>query len=242
MIDLSRVRRASDPLGLRKRKSRMRPAVALLLIGGAALTLSYRDVQASAHEQRREAVLNQQYLESGSQKTFRFEPIVLSVSIFLSSGTSWVVPSDCAKLDTVDCIGGGGNGTNGGGGGPSSGAITGGVGGTGGNGGAGGGWARKSNVATTPLSSITYSIGVTGVAHSNFGGICIATSASGASPGGFAAGDTGLNGGSGSGGGGLRWWWRRFGKWPRFGRGWRLWRWRRRCSRTIRRWRKRLAW
>jgi hypothetical protein len=50
MIDLSRVGRPNDPLDLRKRKSRIRPAVASLLIGGTALTLSYRDAQAGAGE------------------------------------------------------------------------------------------------------------------------------------------------------------------------------------------------
>jgi len=48
MIDLSSGRRPNDPLDLRKRKSRIRPAVASLLIGGTALTLSYRDAQAGA--------------------------------------------------------------------------------------------------------------------------------------------------------------------------------------------------
>ena len=119
MIDFNSVRRSNDPLDLRKRKSRIRPAVASLLIGGAALTLSYRDVQAAAGEQRREAVLTQQYFENGSQKTFRFEPIVLSVSIYLTSGATFIVPTDCAKIDAVDCIGAGANGTTGGTGGSS---------------------------------------------------------------------------------------------------------------------------
>ena len=72
--------------------------------------------------------------------------------IFLTSGTSWVVPSDWNSANnTVEVIGGGGGGadsTNGGGG--------------SGQGGGGGAYAKKTNVTLTPGATVTIAVGAAG--------------------------------------------------------------------------------
>jgi hypothetical protein len=78
-------------------------------------------------------------------------------TIFLTSGTSWTVPSDWnSSNNTIEVIGGGG----GGGGGSSA----------EGDGGAGGGYSIKSNVTLTPGASVTYAVGAAGAAGTNTAG------------------------------------------------------------------------
>lgn len=141
MLDSSRVRRASDPLILKGRKSRFRPAIAALTIGSIVLGLSYRDSQASLGEQRREAIITSRVVEK--DHSFKLnDDVVLSVTIFLTSGSSWIVPSDCIKIDIVDCIGAGGNGS-------ATGRVH----------SAGAAWARITNLSVAPGSSITIGVG-----------------------------------------------------------------------------------
>jgi len=77
----------------------------------------------------------------------------MSKIIFLTSGTSWVVPSDWNTSDnTVECIGGGGGGGGGGTGGEQWGA----------QGGGSGAYSKKLNVILTPGASITVQVGSAG--------------------------------------------------------------------------------
>ena len=65
-------------------------------------------------------------------------------TIFLTSGTSWTVPSDWNNaVNTIEVIGGGGGATDG----------------DSGNAGAGGGYSKQSNVSLTPNSMVTVAIG-----------------------------------------------------------------------------------
>ena len=69
-----------------------------------------------------------------------------ATQIFLTSGSTWTVPSDWNNAaNTIECVGAGGNG---------SGATTGRVGG----GGGGGAYAKISNLSLTPHGSVTYSV------------------------------------------------------------------------------------
>lgn len=61
--------------------------------------------------------------------------------VFITSGTSFVVPADCNKFDWIDCIGEGGGGHGG-----------------------GGAWSRVNNLSVTPGSTIYCQVG-TGVAQ-----------------------------------------------------------------------------
>ena len=73
--------------------------------------------------------------------------------IFLTSGTTWVVPSDWNNANnSVECIGGGGNGAT-----STSIAAA---------GGGGGAYAKSSNLVLTPLGTLT--IGGFGVATATF--------------------------------------------------------------------------
>lgn len=77
--------------------------------------------------------------------------------IFLTSGTSWTVPSDWNGADnSIECIGAGGHG------GAEDGVI-------GGGGGGGGAYARINNLNLDPGSSVTYQIGVGGGSTSETG-------------------------------------------------------------------------
>jgi hypothetical protein len=68
--------------------------------------------------------------------------------VFLTSGTSWTVPSDWNNSNnTIECIGGGG-----------AGQFT----GLGAGGGGGGGYAKKSNLTLTPGASIGFQVGAGG--------------------------------------------------------------------------------
>jgi hypothetical protein len=74
-----------------------------------------------------------------------------ATTIFLTSGTTWTVPSDFNPLDnSVEVIGGGGGGANG-----TSGSK-------GNSGGGGGGYSRSTNIALTPGTSVTYAVGAAG--------------------------------------------------------------------------------
>ena len=61
--------------------------------------------------------------------------------VFITSGTSFVVPADCNKFDWIDCIGEGGGGHGG-----------------------GGAWSRVNNLSVTPGSTIYCQVG-TGAAQ-----------------------------------------------------------------------------
>src|SRR5262245_53165837 len=74
------------------------------------------------------------------------------ITILLTSGTSWVVPSDWSGTNIIRCIGGGG-----GGGGPIANTTP-------GRGGGGGGYSEISNLALTPSANITIQIGAGGAA------------------------------------------------------------------------------
>lgn len=87
----------------------------------------------------------------------------VSASIFLTSGTTWTVPSNWNNSNnTIHVIGGGGGGVTGNVG--NSGASA-----TGGGGGGGGAFASVSNVTLTPGSTVTVAIGAGGSAG-NAGG------------------------------------------------------------------------
>ncbi len=114
-------------------------------------------------------------------------------TIILTSGTSWTVPSDWNNAsNTIEVIGGGGGAAHGGG--------------------SGGAYAKSSNVALTPDSTITYAIGAAGASStssptaggdtyfcdstSNCGSIVGSAVVAGAKGGGAASGGTGGTGGS----------------------------------------------
>jgi len=108
--------------------------------------------------------------------------------VFLTSGTSWTVPSDCTRINWVDTIGSGADGI---------------LAGISAHGGGGGAYARKNAISVTPGASIAYQVGV-GL-DTVFGGtvltscICGAAKANGA-VGGLASssvGDVTFNGGNG---------------------------------------------
>lgn len=83
-------------------------------------------------------------------------------TIFLTSGSEWIVPSDWDDDDnTIEVIGGGG----GGGGGSYAGLYTRGAGG-----GGGGGYSRAANLDLTPGATMTYGIGAGGYGGSDGGG------------------------------------------------------------------------
>lgn len=125
-----------------------------------------------------------------------------ATTVFLTSGTSWTVPSDWnSSNNTIECIGAGANGTTGN-------AGTGVFpqnGGAGGSGGGGGAYAKKNNVSLTPGGSASYTIGAanSGTATNFNSGSCIGAAASGSTGGtaGSSAGDTTFSGGNGASGG-----------------------------------------
>ncbi|MFG1259142.1 DUF2612 domain-containing protein [Xanthobacter flavus] len=108
--------------------------------------------------------------------------------VFLTSGTSWTVPSDCTRINWVDTIGSGADGV---------------FAGFSARGGGGGAYARKNAISVTPGTSVAYQVGA-GL-DTVFGGtvltscICGAAKANGAT-GGLAsssAGDVTFSGGNG---------------------------------------------
>ena len=112
--------------------------------------------------------------------------------IFLTSGTTWIVPADWNNAaNTIECLGGGGGGGNGV-------STT-----QGGGGGQGGDYAIKSNFSTTPGTSITVKIAV-GVGNSQngnptyFNGASLGASTVGATGGNKGTGATGGSGSTGS--------------------------------------------
>lgn len=141
--------RPTDPLNLRKRKRKIR-YVSAILIGSALLSLSYRDSQASLGEQHREAVVSVQRFENGASHQI-FDPIVLSVTAFVTSGSAWVVPAGFSTLVSVECIAGGGGGAAG------TGTFP-------GRGGGGSAYAKITSTSTslTPGVSINIGVGVGG--------------------------------------------------------------------------------
>lgn len=123
--------------------------------------------------------------------------------IFLTSGTSWVVPSDCALISRIDCIGPGASGVAGSSGGDAGSAFPGAAGGAGGAGGGGGAWSLKNNLSVTPGSSITYQVGTPGSSTwFQSTGTVLAAPASGSTGGqsGSGVGDSKFSGGNGSAG------------------------------------------
>jgi hypothetical protein len=141
----------NDPLKLRGLKFRKR-LISALVVGSATYFLWHIDSQVSLWEQKRQVIVSQTpYLEvdkNYSHHDFK----ILSITIFLVSGISWTVPSDCAKVLTVECIAAGGTASAGQAGNP----------GVGGGGGGGGAWAKGVNFAVTPSGSITIQVGTAG--------------------------------------------------------------------------------
>ncbi len=150
-------KRLDDPLCLKGRQRRIRPLVSSLLIGGAVLSLSYRDTQAAIGEQRRETFLTQHILSKADPP---LDEVLLSVAIFLvpGAGTSWAVPLDWnSQNNSVECIGAGASG----GVARNSAGVT-----AKATGGGAGAYAKVSNVALTPTSSVTINVGVGGASVS----------------------------------------------------------------------------
>src|ERR1035437_656430 len=72
--------------------------------------------------------------------------------IFLTSGTTWTVPTDWNNSNnSIECLGGGGGGSSQNNGASSSGAS-------------GGGYGKVSNITLTPSSTVNYAVGVGGTA------------------------------------------------------------------------------
>lgn len=97
---------------------------------------------------RSTAWITTEYNNQSSPGTFYYigEPLKTT---YLTSGTSWTVPSDWnSSNNTIEVIGGGG-----GGGGPN---------GTTAGGGGGGGYSKISNLTLTPGASVTYAVGAAG--------------------------------------------------------------------------------
>ena len=74
--------------------------------------------------------------------------------VVITSGTTYVIPGDCAKIDFLDCIGGGGSGAASNGNGVNA------------TGGGGGGWSRTTNLVVTPGSTVSIQVGSGGAAVS----------------------------------------------------------------------------
>src|SRR5262245_6645495 len=120
-------------------------------------------------------------------------PIPGPRTIFLTSGTTWIVPSDWNNADNIiECIGGGGGAGSGGPGLWSS------------NGGGGGAYATISNITLTPLASIAITVGqggagattanasgANGTATNFNGGQCVAVAGAGGTSGTAAGGTAG---------------------------------------------------
>lgn len=69
------------------------------------------------------------------------------VVVILTSGSSWQIPQDCNKLDSVDCYASGGSGAV-----VAYGAVN------GPTGGGGGAFSRKNNIPVVPLAMLSYGI------------------------------------------------------------------------------------
>lgn len=97
-----------------------------------------------------------------------------ATTIYLTSGTSWIVPSDWNSSDnTIEVIGGGANGVAGSTGGTgTTGGMPSGSGGSGGAGGGGGAYSKSTNVTLSPGVSVTYAVG--GVSSDSY--LCSSTS------------------------------------------------------------------
>lgn len=129
--------------------------------------------------------LSTQYANDTSYQVTGIQTGPAQTTIFLTSGTSWVVPADWnSTFNSIEVIGAGGAGG----------------GGTAGNHGAGGGggaYSKVSNLTLTPSASITYAIGAAGTgilgATGNSGGD---TYFNGASLGASSVGAKGGSGGS----------------------------------------------
>ncbi|MBI3572279.1 hypothetical protein HY091_01970, partial [Candidatus Kaiserbacteria bacterium] len=88
-----------------------------------------------------------------------------STQTFLTSGTTWTVPSDWnSSNNTIECIGAGGNGASGGS--------------RGGGGGGSGGYAKISNLSLTPGASISYIVGTGGSSNDTYFNGAASTTAS----------------------------------------------------------------
>jgi hypothetical protein len=115
--------------------------------------------------------------------------------VFLTSGTTWTVPSDWNSSDnTIEVIGGGGGGAQGNQ-----------FGGNPGGGGGGGAYSKISNLSLTPLASVTIQIGAAGAENSSggdtwFNGASLGASSVGAKGGVGASSTFGQNGGDASSG------------------------------------------
>lgn len=121
--------------------------------------------------------------------------IVLNTSttiIFLTSGTSWTVPSDWNNINnSIEVIGGGGAGGGGNGSGQS------------GSGGGGGGYSKITNLSLTPAATIAYVVGAGGTSSGSsgtdtyFNGASFGVSSVGAKGGGGGVSSVGGAGGVG---------------------------------------------
>lgn len=118
----------------------------------------------------------------------------MATLVFVTSGSSWVVPGDCSLADYVDCIGAGADGT---------------ISAFGGDGGGGGAFARGTSIALTPGGSVSIQVGA--ALDTCFGGTSLgactvgAQKATGTTAGTASAsvGSLKYNGGAGVAGGGF---------------------------------------
>jgi IPT/TIG domain len=140
----------NDYLGLRGRKLK-KLFLGTLVIGALSLGLWHKFEQIATGQQRAVSYVSQPHQTRPD--------VVLSVTVFFTSGTSFnrdtVLPG-WSSAGTIDCIGGGAGGVNGGGG--SAG---------GGGGGGGGAWVRSNNLALP--ATVTYAVGAAGGANQNGG-------------------------------------------------------------------------
>lgn len=114
-------------------------------------------------------------------------PAYAEQQVFLTSGTSWTVPSDWnSNNNSIEVIGGGGGGATAGG-------TTSGYGG-----GGGGAYSKESNITLTPGASVTYAVGSGGSAGSNGGDTYFCNSSSNCASIGGSAVVVGAKGGSGT--------------------------------------------
>ncbi|SDK41278.1 hypothetical protein SAMN05444163_8052 [Bradyrhizobium ottawaense] len=121
--------------------------------------------------------------------------------IVLSSGSQLIIPADCVKFDSVECMGAGAQGAAGVG----TDGLT--SPGNGGYGGGGGAYARRNNVPVTPGSTVSFAIGLNSGGTSWFinGSTCLAVGGNGQLGGNAAScvGDVTVSGNNGVAGGGI---------------------------------------
>ncbi len=140
-------------------------AAALLFLATPAVAVAYGQGYYEGYYQGYYQTYYQPYYQGYYQGAYQASYTgASSTAIYLTSGTSWTVPSDWTSVNTIEVIGGGGGGASG-------------AGFAGGGGGGGGGYSKISNRTLTPGASITYSIGAGGA-----GGVGVSAAGGNGSP------------------------------------------------------------